>query len=82
MPLNIGRSIKQSFPEFQNAKQYAEGAKKFFSEPPAGTLTKTRPNGDLLLFDPASNTFGVQAANGSPQTMFRPKDGINYWNRQ
>jgi len=59
-----------------------EGAAKFLSEPPAGTLTKTRPNGDKLFYDPASNTFGLQAVNGAPRTMFRPTDGINYWNKQ
>jgi len=70
------------FPEFQNAKQYVEGAKDFFSKPPSGTLTKTRPNGDTLFYNPGNNTFGVQAADGAPRTMFRPTDGINYWNKQ
>jgi hypothetical protein len=70
------------FPEFQNAKQYVEGAESFFSSPPAGTLTKTRPNGDTLFYNPGNNTFGVQAVDGAPRTMFRPTDGINYWNKQ
>jgi filamentous hemagglutinin len=70
------------FPEFQNAKQYVEGTKSFLNSPPAGTLTKIRPNGDNLFFNPANNTFGVQAADGAPRTMFRPTDGINYWNKQ
>lgn len=52
------------FPEFQNANQYVEGAHRFFSSPPAGTLTKTRPNGDTLFYNPGNNTFGVQAADG------------------
>ena len=34
------------FPEFQNSKQYVEGVKSFFNNPPAGTMTKVRPNGD------------------------------------
>jgi RHS repeat-associated protein len=70
------------FPEFQNAKQYVEGTKSFFSNPPVGTLTKVRPNGDKLFYNPANNTFGVQAADGAPRTMFRPTDDINYWNKQ
>jgi pyocin large subunit-like protein len=70
------------FPEFQNAKQYVEGAKDFFNKPPSETLTTTRPNGDTLFYNPANNTFGVQAADGAPRTMFRPTDGINYWNKQ
>lgn len=73
---------RDEFPEFQNAKQYVEGAKDFFNYPPSGTLTKVRPNGDKLFYDPATNTFGVRAANGAPRTMFRPADGINYWNNQ
>ncbi|HET8670693.1 MAG TPA: hypothetical protein VFM05_08735, partial [Candidatus Saccharimonadales bacterium] len=73
---------RPEFPEFQNAKQYVEGAKKFFSDPPPHTLTKTRPTGDKLFYNPASNTFGVQAPNGAPRTMFRPTDGIRYWFNQ
>jgi RHS repeat-associated protein len=70
------------FPELQNAKQYVERARRFVRDPPPGTLTRTRPNGDRLFYDPKSNTFAVQNANGSPRTMFRPDDGIGYWNRQ
>jgi len=33
---------KSEFPEFQNAKQYAEGTKKFLNDPPKGTLTKNQ----------------------------------------
>jgi len=71
----------KEFLEFQNSKQYVEGAKNFFGSPPSGTLTKMRPNGDKLFYNPSSNTFGVQAADGAPRTMFRPEGGINYWNK-
>jgi filamentous hemagglutinin len=70
------------FPEYQNSKQYVEGAKSFFNSPPAGTLTKSRANGDQLFYNPTNNTFGVQTTQGAPRTMFRPADGINYWNKQ
>ncbi len=73
---------KSEFPEFLNAKQYVEGAKKFLNSPPPGTLRKTRSNGDTLFYNPRSNIFGVKDANGLPRTMFRPKDGIEYWNKQ
>ena len=72
----------KEFPEIQNAKQYAEKTKDFLNNPPKGTLTKTRPNGDILRYDPKSNTFGVKNADDAPKTMFRPTDGINYWNKQ
>jgi filamentous hemagglutinin len=70
------------FPEFRNASQYVESAQKFVSNPPTNVLTKTRPNGDVLFYDTASNTFAVKNSAGAPRTMFRPTDGINYWNKQ
>ncbi|WP_266160178.1 hypothetical protein [Dyella silvatica] len=70
------------FSEFQNAKEYVEGARNFLTYPPAGALTKVRSNGDTLIYDAATNTFGSRAASGAPRTMFRPQDGIDYWNRQ
>jgi filamentous hemagglutinin len=70
------------FPEYPNATQYAQGAKSFVNNPPAGTLTKVRLNGDKLFYDPTTNTFAVQRADGALRTMFRPADGINYWNLQ
>jgi hypothetical protein len=70
------------FPEFHNAAQYVEATKDFINSPPLGTLTKVRPNGDKLFYNPANNTFAVQAPDGSPRTMFRPTTGINYWNKQ
>jgi filamentous hemagglutinin len=73
---------KGEFPEFQNAKQYVEGTQRFLNSPPKGTLIKTRSNGDTLLYDPKTNAFGAKDANGAPRTMFRPKDGMDYWNKQ
>ena len=73
---------KSEFPELQNAKQYAEQSKRFLTNPPQGTLTKTNARGDTLRYDPNTNTFGVLGQDGAPRTMFRPADGINYWNRQ
>ncbi|MEW6120403.1 MAG: RHS repeat-associated core domain-containing protein [Pseudomonadota bacterium] len=73
---------KSEFPELQNAKQYAERAKDFLTNPPKGTLTKTNSRGDTLRYDPGTNTFGVLGKDGAPRTMFRPKEGMGYWNRQ
>lgn len=77
------------FSQIQNAKQYIESAKGFFSNPPAGTLTKVRSNGEKVFYNPTSNTFGVQAADGAPKTMFQPdplKHGypsnLDYFNAQ
>jgi hypothetical protein len=70
------------FPEIPNATQYAQRAKDFATNPPSGTLTKMRPNGDRLFYDPTTNTFAVQRADGALRTMFRPSGGMNYWNLQ
>ncbi len=70
------------FPQFENATQYVQGARNFVNNPSGGTLTKLRPNGDMLFYDPATNTFAVRAVNGAPRTMFKPSGGMKYWNQQ
>lgn len=72
----------KNFPGLKNAKQYVEQTKGFLNNSPAGTLTKTRANGDVLKYNPKTNTFAVKNANGVPRTMFKPKDGMQYWNKQ
>jgi filamentous hemagglutinin len=70
------------FPEYKNEQEYVQGAKHFVNDPPAGTLTKMRPNGDKLFYNPNTNTFAVRSPGGPPRTMFRPTEGMEYWNRQ
>jgi hypothetical protein len=70
------------FPELFNSKQYVDAAKKFISEPPSGTLTKIRPNGDKLFYNPKTNTFVATTKDGVPKTMFKPKNGKDYWKKQ
>ena len=89
---SVGNSVRNAFrhwndhsadfPQYQNAKQYVEGAWDFLHNPPAGTLTKIRINGDVLRYHPESNTFGIMKANGLPKTMFKPTNGIKYWHKQ
>ena len=73
---------EDEFPKYENAEQYFDGALDVVNNPPEGTLTKTAANGDNLIYDPISNTFAVQSSNGQIRTMFRPSDGLDYWNRQ
>jgi pyocin large subunit-like protein len=61
--------------------QYAEAARSLASNPPVGALIKSR-GADTLIYNQATNTFLVRSANGAARTMFRPKNGINYWNSQ
>ncbi|WP_422110803.1 hemagglutinin repeat-containing protein, partial [Burkholderia multivorans] len=79
-----GHSIKHGgeFPDYQNAVQYVQAAQDFVNNPPAGTLTKTRPNGDTLYYDPVTNTFASKNKDGAPKTMFKPTAGMEYWNKQ
>ncbi|MCD9189195.1 MAG: hypothetical protein LUM44_22455 [Pyrinomonadaceae bacterium] len=82
------KNHKAEFPELNNAKEYAETAKEFIDSPPTGALTKTRANGDVLVYDAATNTFGV-GRGGAPATMFRPNPArhgyptnLDYFNAQ
>ncbi len=72
----------REFPEFQNAEEYEQGALRFVTNPPPGTLTKSRENGDTLFYDPGTNTFAVKDRSGEPRTFFRPNNGRAYWDRQ
>lgn len=57
------------------------GDYNFLHNPPPGTQTKIRANGDVLRYNSSTNTFGVMDSNGNPKTFFRPKEGIDYWNK-
>jgi pyocin large subunit-like protein len=72
------------FPEksFKNAKEYVDATHDFVRKPSHGTLTKIRSNGDVLFYDPMTNTFSVKTKDGVPKTMFKPKGGMEYWEKQ
>lgn len=61
---------------------FVEKAHDFVHSPPRGTLTLTRANGDVLLYDPKGNVFAVKSRAGAPRTMFKPDDGMAYWEEQ
>lgn len=62
--------------------QFIRKAHDFVDHPPAGTQTLTRPNGDTLFYDPKGNVFAVASKEGAPRTMFKPDDGMAYWEKQ
>ncbi|MEM5370067.1 hypothetical protein V4C53_29070 [Paraburkholderia azotifigens] len=77
------------FPDYQNSVQYVQATQDFVNNPPAGTLIKTRPNGDTLYYDPSSDTFAVKTKDGAPRTMFKPDPAqhgyptnLDYFNAQ
>ncbi|HEX8570591.1 MAG TPA: hypothetical protein VF699_11830 [Caulobacteraceae bacterium] len=62
--------------------QYVDRTHDFVGSPPEGTLRHTRSNGDKLLYDPNGNVFAVATKDGAPRTMFKPEDGMDYWEKQ
>jgi pyocin large subunit-like protein len=54
----------------------------FIDRPPQGVLVLTRSNGDRLMYDPKGNIFAVADKDGAPRTLFKPKDGQAYWDKQ
>jgi pyocin large subunit-like protein len=70
------------FPELSNSKEYVDATHDFVNNPPDGTLSKTRANGDQLFYHPESNTLGIKSKDGAPRTMFKPTDKMDYWNDQ
>jgi pyocin large subunit-like protein len=66
----------------QDLDAFVKKAHAFVDHPPKGVLTLTRANGDKLLYDPKSNVFAVASKAGAPRTMFKPDDGMDYWEQQ
>ena len=62
--------------------EFVRKAHAFVERPPKGTLTLTRAHGDRLLYDPKANVFAVVTPAGAPRTMFKPDDGLAYWEAQ
>jgi hypothetical protein len=66
----------------RNLEDYERKAHAFVEHPPAGAETITRPNGDTLYYDVKRNVFAVANKDGAPRTMFKPDDGMAYWEKQ
>ena len=61
----------------------------WFDNPTSTTLSRTRTNGDVVRFDPATDYFGVMTKDGTPRTFFRPDPAqhgyptnLDYFNAQ
>ncbi len=66
----------------RSAGDFLDKVTAFTTRPPSGTETVTRPNGDSLMYQAATNTFAVVARDGTPRTMFKPDNGAAYWAEQ
>lgn len=62
--------------------EFVGKAHAFVENPPKGALTLVRANGDTLMYDPKANVFAVRSKAGAPRTMFKPDDGMAYWQEQ
>ena len=65
-----------------NLNAFVGKAHAFVEHPPKGALTLARANGDTLIYDPKANVFAVRSKAGAPRTMFKPEDGMAYWQKQ
>lgn len=81
---NIQRHFARNGADFgaQTPDAYVAHAHAFIANPPAGTETVRRNNGDTLYYQASSNTFLVANAQGVPRTLFKPDDGAGYWEAQ
>jgi pyocin large subunit-like protein len=61
----------------ENAVDYVKQAQQFLRSPPPGTLTRLRPNGDVVRYNPGTNTFGVMDASGAPRTLYKPDPSVH-----
>ena len=62
--------------DYKSADAYAKGAQKFLNNPPKGTLTKVRlegdNKGDVIRFNEKTGEYGVMTKNGLIKTYFAP----------
>ncbi|WP_018130917.1 hypothetical protein [Effusibacillus pohliae] len=71
--------------EFGNIskQEYLKRAQTLVTSPPGDSiLTKTRSNGDRLYYNKTTNEFAAVTKDGIIKTFFKPKDGIDYFNKQ
>jgi pyocin large subunit-like protein len=81
---NAQRAFERNGAAFgaRDEAQFIRKAHDFVDHPPSGTLTLSRANGDTLYYDPKGNVFAVAGKDGAPRTMFKPDDGMAYWEKQ
>lgn len=81
---NAERSFRSNGSAFQakSTDDYVAKVHAFVGDPPKGSETLKRANGDLLIYDPKDNIFAVVSREGAPRTMFKPDEGAAYWDEQ
>ena len=81
---NAQKQFERNGADFSAASidDYVKRAHAFVDSPPKTVLTVSRRNGDVLFYDPKGNVFAVADREGAPRTMFKPRDGMAYWQQQ
>ncbi len=81
---NVQRAFERNGEDFgaKSPEDFARMARDFVENPPKGVQTLKRANGDVLIYDAGDNVFAVAAKDGTPRTMFRPREGEAYWAEQ
>jgi pyocin large subunit-like protein len=81
---NAQRSFERNGATFgaRSTEDYVAKVHAFVSDPPKGTQSLKRSNGDVLIYDPKGNVFAVVSREGAPRTMFKPDEGASYWDTQ
>jgi RHS repeat-associated protein len=68
---------RADFPSLPNSKSFVDFAQDFVSNPPSTALKKTRSNGDIVIYDPASDLFAVSTSSGTPRTLYKPDPSVH-----
>ena len=81
---NAQRAFARNGADFgaRNVDDFVEKAHAFVSRPPRDVQTLTRANGDKLFYSAERNVFAVASKAGAPRTMFKPREGMAYWEEQ
>lgn len=67
--------------DYETAEDYEQGASDVINNPDA--LYKTeQEDGDGVYYIESTNEFVILSTDGYIRTYFRPRDGIDYFNRQ
>ena len=61
---------------FNNSKEYVDFSRNFIRDPPSSSFINWRTGGDVVIYDPVSDVFGV-GSGGVPRTVFRPNPAIH-----
>ncbi|GEM_PF-4251653 len=72
------------FPELKTMQEYDDLSTSLWAARGAsGCLSKNAASGNrVYVYDPSTNNFGVFTPDGKAITLFRPKNGLNYYNKQ